>query len=208
MKAPVMFLFRLLHTHVVMCFILLFSLQSAFADDRKDENTAKHYKWFFTLYGGAHAQPNLDHVLTFQSRFEDGTYIMVGALAREFYRYKKWISFEVEGQIGKYFGQEHQWQFNGLIIGRWHRFPWDNYLDTSFAIGDGLSYNTEVSEVEEKEEEDAGRLLNYLLFEFTLKIPKHLRWDLVFRIHHRSSVGGLFGEGGSNFVTIGIKYSL
>jgi hypothetical protein len=207
MKAPVMILLRLLQVHLIMFLILLFSLPGAFADDLIDENTAKQHRWFFSLYGGAYAQPDLGHVLIFQSHFADGTYIAVGALAREFYRYQKWISFEFEGQIGRYFGQEHQWQLNGLIIGRWHRFPWDDYLDTSFAIGNGLSYNTEVSEVEKEDDEDAGRLLDYLLFELAFKVPKHLRWDVVCRIHHRSSIRGLIGAGGSNFVTVGIKYS-
>ena len=39
-------------------------------------------------------------------RFEDDTYKAVAALAREFYCYENWISFEVEGQVGKYFGNE------------------------------------------------------------------------------------------------------
>ena len=52
------------------------------------------------------------------------------------------------------------WEFNGLIIARWRLFPWDKYLDTSFAIGDGISYATEVPEIEEKKDTDSGRWLN------------------------------------------------
>lgn len=188
--------------------LLLYLLPSvAFADSEETEKLAQRYKWFLTVYGGAHAQPDLEHVLTLQMHFEDDTYIAVAALAREFWHYENWISFEVEGQVGKYFGQEHQGQFNGLIIARWHRFPWDQYVDTSFAVGDGLSYNTKVSKVEEEDDDDAGHWLNYLLFELTMGLPQYPHWDAVYRIHHRSGIHGFIGDGGSNFVTFGVKYS-
>ena len=95
----------------------------------------------------------------------------------------------------------------GVFIGRWHYFPWNKYVDTSFAVGDGLSYYTDVSEVEKEDDEDAQRVLNYLMFELALGLPEYPRWDLVFRIHHRSSVFGLVGAGGSNFVCGGIKFA-
>jgi hypothetical protein len=188
----------------VLISLLFFSLTYAFDGDVTNERP----KWFLTIFGGPSAQPDLENVSVFNMRFEDDTYIAAAALAREFWRYENWISFEVEGQVGKYFGKEHQWQFNGLLIGRWNQFPWDNYLDTSFAVGDGLSYNTETSKVEEEDDEDAGKWLNYLMFELTLGLPKYSRWNFVYRIHHRSSIRKTIGDGASNFVTLGIKYSL
>jgi hypothetical protein len=199
--------FRYLLFPAVLISLLLFSPPRAFADDVGNENKTDAHKWFLTLYGGPSAQPDLENTLLFNMRFEDGTYVAVVALAREFWRYENWISFEVEGQTGKYFGNEHQWQFNGLIIGRWHRFPWDEYLDTSFAVGDGLSYNTKTSKVEKEDDEDAGRWLNYLMFELTLGLPKYPRWNFVYRIHHRSSIKKTIGAGASNFVAFGVKYS-
>jgi hypothetical protein len=195
--------FRNLLFPIVLILLLFYSMTCAFAGDATNE---KH-KWFLTIFGGPSAQPDLEHVLTFNMHFEDDTYIAAAALAREFWRYDNWISFEAEGQVGKYFGNEHQWQFTGLIIGRWHRFPWDKYLDTSFAVGDGLSYNTETSKIEKEDDEDAGKWLNYLMFELTLGLPIYPRWDFVYRIHHRSSIRERIGAGASNFVTFGIKYS-
>ncbi len=202
-----MIYFRFLLVPVVLSLLLLFPLPNASADDDKIENTVEQYKWFFTLYGGAFTDSDLEDDLTFNWDFGDHTYIIVGALARELWRYEDFISFEVEGQLGKYFGQEHQGQINGLIIVRWLKFPWDKYVDTSFAVGDGLSYNTRTSDVEKDDDEDAGRWLNYLMFEVTLGLPKYPRWDFVYRIHHRSSIRGLIGEGASNFVTAGFKYA-
>ena len=202
-----MIYFRFLLVPVVLSLLLLFPLPNASADDDKIENTVEQYKWYFTLYGGAYTQSELEDNLMFDIHFADDTYIIVGALARELWRYEDFISFEVEGQLGKYFGQEHQGQINGLIIARWLKFPWNKYVDTSFAVGDGLSYNTHTSDVEKDDDEDAGRWLNYLMFEVTLGLPKYPRWDFVYRLHHRSSIRELIGAGASNFVTAGFKYA-
>jgi hypothetical protein len=198
--------FRYLLFPVFLSLLLFFALSQAAADDDKTDDV-QPYKWFFTLYGGAFTDSDLEDDLTFNWDFGDHTYIIVGALARELWRYEDFISFEVEGQLGKYFGQEHQGQINGLIIARWLKFPWDQYVDTSFAVGDGLSYNTETSKVEEEDDEDAGKWLSYLMFELTLGLPKYPRWNFVYRIHHRSSIRGRIGAGASNFVAVGIKYS-
>lgn len=200
-------IFRYLLYPTVLISLLLLSLTYAFADDVRNENKIPEHKWFLTVFGGPAVQPDLENALIFNMRFEDHTYIGVAALAREFWRYENWISFEVEGQVGKYFGDEHQWQFSGLIIGRWHRFPWEEYLDTSLAVGDGLSYNTETSKIEEEDDEEAGKWLNYLMFELTLGLPEYPRWDFVYRIHHRSSIGERIGAGASNFAAFGIKYN-
>jgi hypothetical protein len=192
---------------IFLCWLMVISAPDAIAESDDNEKDATQYKWFFTLYGGVHVQPDLEHALTFQWESFDNSYMAVAALAREFWRYEQWISLELEGQVGKFFGDDDGWQFNGLLIARWNKFPWDNYVDTSFAMGDGLSYNTEVTTVEEEDDEDAGKWLNYLLLELTLGLPQYPRWDLVYRIHHRSSVRGLIGAAGSNYVTLGVKYS-
>jgi len=181
---------------------------NAMAQDDQKENDAERYRWFLTAYAGAHAQEDMHDVVTFQPKFEDNAYIGVVALAREIWHYKKYLSFELEGQVAKHFNRDTHWEFVGALVGRWNYFPWDKYVDTSLAVGDGISYYTEVSEVEEDDDddEDAQRALNYLLIEVALGLPKYPKWDLVFRIHHRSSVFGLVGEGGSSFVCAGIKF--
>ena len=187
--------------------LIICSASGALAQDSRTANGPQRYQWFLTTYAGAHAQDDLNDVVTFQAKFEDNAYIGVVALARELWHYKEYLSFELEGQVGKHFNKDTQWEFVGVLIGRWNYFPWDKYVDTSFAVGDGMSYYTEVSEVEKEDDEDAQRSLNYLLFEVALGLPKYPQWDLVFRIHHRSSVFGLYGAGGSNFVCTGIKFA-
>ena len=187
--------------------LIICSATSAWAQDGRTANGPQRYKWFLTTYAGAHAQDDLNDVVTFQPKFEDNAYIGVVALARELWHYKEYFSIELEGQVAKHFNKDTQWEFVGVLIGRWHYFRWNKYVDTSFAVGDGFSYYTEVSEVEKEDDDDAQRTLNYLLFEVALGLPQYPRWDLVFRIHHRSSIFGLYGAGGSNFVCGGIKFS-
>ena len=193
----------------LLCLLALITClaSGALAQDDKKENDKERYKWFLTAYAGAHAQDDINDVVTFQPKFEDNAYVGVVALARELWHYEKYLSFELEGQVAKHFNKDTQWEFVGVLIGRWHYFPWNKYVDTSFAVGDGFSYYTEVSEVEEEDDEDAQRALNYLLIEVALGLPEYPKWDLVLRIHHRSSVFGLYGAGGSNFVGAGIKFS-
>ena len=177
------------------------------AQDDNHRNDSERYKWFLTAYAGAHAQDDFNDVVTFQPSFEDNAYIGVMALGREWWQYKKYLSFELEGQIAKHFNKDTHWEFVGVLIGRWNYFPWDKFVDTSFAVGDGISYYTDVSEVEKNDDDDAQRTLNYLLLELALGLPEYPRWNLVLRLHHRSSVFGLVGAGGSNFVCGGVKFA-
>jgi len=89
---------------------------------------------------------------------------------------------------------------------RWTLFPWDRFVDTSIAVGEGLSYATSRPRIENRGE--AARLLNYLMFEMELTPLQDSPWSLVGRIHHRSGVFGIFGgvRGGSNFIMIGVRY--
>ena len=178
----------------------------ALAEEENEIDGAERYKWFLTAYAGAHAQDDINDVLTFQPSFEDNAYVGAVALGRELWHYKKYLSFELEGQVAKHFNKDTHWEFVGVLIGRWNHFPWDKYVDTSFAIGDGISYYTDVSEVEKDDDDDAQRVLNYLLLELALGLPEYPKWDFVLRLHHRSSVFGLVGAGGSNFVCAGIKF--
>jgi hypothetical protein len=197
------------HLPVLLLLLTLCSAPYALAGNGENIKHEEHYKWALTLYGGPHAQKNLEDVVTLQATFPDDTYIVVLALTREVWRYQNLLTLEAEGQVGKHFGEMNHWEFNGLLAMRWLPFPWDKYVETSFAVGDGLSYATEVPEVELEDDENAEELLNYFLLELTLGLPQHRRWDFVARIHHRSGVFGLFGNvehGGANFVTGGIKY--
>lgn len=100
------------------------------------------------------------------------------------------------------------WEFDPYLIFRWEHFPWDRYIGTTLAVGEGLSYVTRVPWVEINYNDDVAHLLNYLMFEATFALPSHPQWQWVVRIHHRSGAFGLYGAGntGSNTVGLGIRY--
>jgi len=178
------------------------------ADGSQSEKNTSNYLWTLSAYVGPHAHDTLTDIATRNATYSDDNYVAVVALAREVYRYKQWVSVEIEGQVGKHFGTDvDHWEYVGLIIGRWHPFPWDKYINTSFAIGSGLSYNSDVSQIELEEDEEAQRLLGYLAYELTFGLPQYPRWNLMFRIHHRSGASNLIGEATTNYVCGGLKFA-
>ena len=164
--------------------------------------------WGLTLYLGRLTDATLHQTATFDFSFENAYFIDL-ALSRRLYTFRDYFSIEIEGQVAKHFGDQHQWEFNGVAYFRWLPFPWDAYLDTSFAAGAGLSYATSVPEIEETNHDKATQFLGALMFEFAFSLPRVPQWSLITRLHHRSGAGGLFSgvHGASNAWGIGLRYS-
>ena len=164
-----------------------------------------------TAYGGASTDGTLVRdILLFGGFTVEDSYLAAIAVSEPVYYHERY-QWEVEGQVVKHFGLQDHWEFNALIALRWKYFPWNKHVKTSFAVGDGLSYATEVPLLEDLDEPETGstRLLNYLLIELTFAPPKEEHWAFVFRIHHRSGIFGVFDDvsGGSNVIALGIKYT-
>jgi hypothetical protein len=100
------------------------------------------------------------------------------------------------------------YEFDPYIAFRWANLPWNNYVNTSFAIGEGISYASSVPAIEKRYSKNTKRLLNYLMLETTLAVPDYPRLQLVVRLHHRSGAFGLYnaGNSGSNDIGLGIRY--
>ena len=193
---------------VIQLTVVLIISNDVSADDSISEKSKSDYKWHVSIYGGPYTDENLAQIALLQADYSNTNYIVVGALSREIYRYKQWFGFELEGLVGKHFGpKDDQWEYAGLILGRWHTFPWDKYIDTSFAMGAGLSLNSEVPQLELDRDENAQRLLGYLAFETTFGLPQYPRWDLMIRVHHRSGAKGIIGESVTNYLCTGLKFS-
>lgn len=165
--------------------------------------------WAITLYTAALSSDTLGETVLFSAELEGSYYLTAFALSRRVGSYKKTIDFEVEGQVVKHFGKQDHMEFNGVFVARWLPFPWDKYLDTTLAVGEGLSLATETPKFEIENHEHASSFLNYLLIELAFSLPRHPNWSFVTRIHHRSGAFGLFDDvrGASNAVGIGLRYS-
>jgi len=163
--------------------------------------------WALTLYSGKMTDADLAKTAMFNFEFENA-YIVDLGLSRRLYTFQNYFDIEIEGQIARYFGDQDNWEFDLVAYFRWLLFPWNEYLNTSFAAGAGLSYATSVPAIEAKNYEDTARLLGALMFEFAFSLPQVPQWSLVTGIHHRSGAGGAFSgvQGASNAWVIGIRY--
>ena len=102
-------------------------------------------------------------------------------------------------------------EFNPYFDIRWNDFPWNHFIKTSVAVGEGISYATRHPFQEVRDPTKAAEakvLLNYLMFEVGFSLPKYPQWQLFLRIHHRSGAYGVFCRGivGSTAVGIGLRY--
>lgn len=100
------------------------------------------------------------------------------------------------------------YEFEPYLIFRWANFPWNHCVNTSFALAEGVSYDSSVPAIEKRQNNHTKRLLNYLIVEGTFASPNYPRVQLLARIHHRSGAYGLYhaGNTGSNVIGIGLRY--
>lgn len=175
-------------------------------------NAHANHDWAATIYvAQLSAISTIDETLLCQTEFQD-SYLISLALARKVFGFK-YFDIEMECQAVKHFGDQQHWEFNGMpIILRWNYFLWDKYLETSIAVGVGLSYATEHPKLEAagSNRKPSDQLLGYLMAELALALPKAPNLSLVIRLHHRSGAGGLIGNDhndvdASNAVGIGFK---
>lgn len=135
-------------------------------------------------------------------------YLVVGAFSASYAHYRDGaLQLEAEGQIAYNFGEQSHWEINAVpLVARWLKFPWNHTVATTAAFGIGLSYATEVPEIEVLLEGESAKLLIYWLAELTAG-PVDAPWSVSLRLHHRSVGYGLFAEeGGMNGVGLGLRY--
>lgn len=164
---------------------------------------------FISLYAGRFSNTALNELVRFDTDFKDSDVFVLSA-GKEFGRYKDLVSYELEGQVGGHTGLQSHLEVNGSFTLRWLKFPWDRYLDTSFAFGNGLSYAFQKPELEERYSDngETSNILYYILVEWAFALPRDPQWEIILRAHHRSSVFGLIDGlfAASNFGGVGIRY--
>ncbi len=80
----------------------------------------------------------------------------------------------------------------------------------SVSLGNGLSYATDIPEIESAYLSKNSRLLYHLVFEFTFGLEPRKSdstYEALLRLHHRSGFFGLFDGvvGGSDFLCLGLR---
>jgi len=164
--------------------------------------------WALTFHGGYMTKEKTGDALVPPTKLETSYAIVALALNRRMMTLVDKIDVELEAQAVKHLGSQTHEEYNGLLVGRWIRFPWNHYLATTAALGVGISYATEIPIFEAITHERASQWLTYALFEITLAPPRTEHWAFVFRAHHRSGANGTFNgvRGGSDALALGFKF--
>ena len=195
---------------VVPC--LLFVLTSNLhGQDGRQENP----DWAFLVYHGQTARTIFVRLL----RFAPPDYIETSITSVEVdkplhYLWNQRVRFELAINLTRRWQRGHQRDFfeaNVFVMVRWMRFPWNRFLKTSMAFGEGVSVAEEVPYIEQVDLRNEGmsHFLNFLAYEITLSPPKCNRISAVYRLHHRSGIFGLVNDvvGGSNVTAFGLRFS-
>ncbi len=165
--------------------------------------------WALTIYRARLTLDNMSKTLNFDAEYAE-SYLFAVALSKRVSSFKKYIDIEIEGQAVKHNGGQDHWEYNALPVVRWLLFPWDSYIDTSFAVGGGVSYAAKIPALEPGANTKKPKFQGFLMFELSLSVPRIPHLNLVARFHHRSGVGGLISDvqDASNAIGFGIKYVL
>jgi len=175
------------------------------AAEEKSAEVKSTNPWYMTLVGGVYSGSQL---LEIPARLNlKDSYTFGVSVSKQFAEWTRFMRFEGELQVLKHFGDQDHWEFTGSLNLRWVVFPWNRHVETTLALGEGLSWATQIPALEKADPTNSenAQLLNYILIEVTFAIPES-PWSLVTRIHHRSGVFGLFGHSGSNILEAGIRY--
>lgn len=182
-----------------------FAAPPSLAEAKTSKAGTKDYA--LTVYGGRLTDGDWHESFGPGTNFIDSD-LVVAALAKTLSRSADGgRSYEVEGQIAKHSGIQDNLEYNLLGAVRWHDLFWSDKLNSSAAVGLGVSYASSVPRAEATIiNSGSEKLLTYWHLELTMGPPKR-DWQASLRMHHRSTAYGLFGShGGSNAVTLGVRY--
>jgi hypothetical protein len=165
--------------------------------------------WSVYAYGGQWTDTRFVHIV-FRGRTEfHSSYVWVAGVSRQLYGFNRHLTAEGELNIAKHSGLQHHFEGNSAVLLRWRTFPWNRYVNTSFAYGLGISYAEDRPPIEEEPNRRAANSLLSMPAELTFAPPRRQRspWEGLLRIHHRSGAFGVVRDaGGSNFISLGVRY--
>ena len=138
----------------------------------------------------------------------ESAWLAVVAPAWEVARPLPALSLEVEGQVGRYVGDQDHWELNGVVAARYRVTRANASLRASLAVAVGPSWASEKPRLERRITDD-GTTARWLVYWYLEAAAGHRAWgpwSAVMRLHHRSGAYGLVAaEGGSNVPTLGVR---
>lgn len=181
--------------------ILTFSIAHAQADEFPKQSLA--------LYGGLGSQIPMVDIVRFRRMKLEPQWILSTAYSRALWSDSQTLALELEGSFTKYMENPSNFSIASAFLLRWLNTPWSSVIPGSVALGNGLSFASEIPDIESRHLSKNSRLLYHLIFEFTwtLQDQEVTRWEALFRVHHRSGIFGIFEGvvGGSDFLCLGLR---
>jgi hypothetical protein len=166
------------------------------------------------IYGGNYVENSMGQVLVTSPEtpltwsYESGDHLIATAVSRDVGRWRR-LTFEPEAGIAQRFGRQQATELWGAVFARYHGFPWDGTVLTTFAISTGLNWASDVTDVEEDRANDGegSPWMHFFSPEFTFALPSRPNTELLLRFHHRSGVFGVVSDawGGAQYATVGLR---
>jgi len=190
----------MLHRTLLLALGLLSLKSIAGADPRRSLESS----WIITPFGGQMTGNVWEEALNpAETEFVD-SYLVGLAVGRDFAQRGPW-GFGWESQIVGHFGEQDHFEFNLPLYARYN-LPESWRFLKSLTFGLGLSYATNLPEVEISINQETSQTLVYWMGEMEFYLPPD-DMTFVFRLHHRSNAYGLFPEnGGSNAFVLGQRW--
>lgn len=96
--------------------------------------------------------------------------------------------------------------YNAAFVMRWIDFPWNRYVETTFAMGVGLSYSSKIYAMDRftHENMDRSHLKIHWPLQWTFGLPAYPQDKLTLFISHQSG-GHIFDVGGVNSIGFGYR---
>ena len=204
---------------LLLLILVIYPVAYATPDSR---DTWVQYPWSVAAYGAQKSEENLGHTLVFMFQPQH-VYLFAGEIGyamKPTMWLQRWLRYirahaEINMNLAYTNDQRAIWYFNPFVSIVFDNFiPKNRYFNLYFEVGEGISYATSIPYYERKPKHDiySTNLLNYLMFELGVTIPRYPRVAVFFRVHHRSGAWGLYypykdGDAvGSNFYGLGVRY--
>jgi len=177
------------------------------------------------LYGIA-TQSDLGDLLGFKDLKEDPNHGQIAGIQVERYVYKRPYDFPVNitlqssfithfnsysGEETDYYTNNNSYEINFGIKIYWTEFPWDRYVRTRLGVSEGLSYTSNITNLERHNQyhQNNSNYLNYIDITLSFNAKDITGMDnledtyIGMGISHRSGIFGTINgvDGGSNNVT-------
>ncbi len=172
----------------------------------KPASPPEERRWSTAAYTGLFTHTRFNEIIRLQTDFDD-SYVAALAVNRTLAVHGAHAEWEAEAQVARHWGRQHHFEVNAALLLRWRRYPWDNLVNTSVALGIGPSFALSTPALEEELRERVSRRLLFMPFEITAGPPgADSSWEVFTRVHHRSGAFDVISRaGGSNFVAAGLR---